>query len=111
MLNDSTKFISPTKTPEYLSAGRPVISTPIADVVSPYGDGGYVEIATDAEGFVKAAERLLETPKEDWRKKVDAFLSLQSWSLTYKGMMKQIVQTLSNKYAKPTAVRKLSTIE
>jgi UDP-galactopyranose mutase len=44
-LNESTKFISPTKTPEYLAAGKPVVSTPIRDVVRPYGDAGLVHIA------------------------------------------------------------------
>ena len=39
-LNESTRFISPTKTPEYLAAGLPVISTPIRDVVRPYGEIG-----------------------------------------------------------------------
>ncbi|RYY16780.1 MAG: glycosyltransferase family 1 protein, partial [Chitinophagaceae bacterium] len=37
-INESTRFISPTKTPEYLAGARPVISTPISDVVTPYGD-------------------------------------------------------------------------
>jgi glycosyltransferase involved in cell wall biosynthesis len=101
MLNDSTKFISPTKTPEYLAAGRPVISTPITDVVSPYGEEGYVEIAKDAEGFINAAERILSKEKEEWLQKVDEYLTKQSWSLTYKEMMKEIVQTLSTKFAKP----------
>ncbi|TFZ33909.1 glycosyltransferase family 1 protein, partial [Pseudomonas syringae] len=41
-LNEATKFISPTKTPEYLAAGRPVVSTPITDVVRLYGDVGGV---------------------------------------------------------------------
>ena len=36
-LNAATRFISPTKTPEYLAAGMPVVSTPIADVVRAYG--------------------------------------------------------------------------
>ncbi len=36
--NESTQYISPTKTPEYLAAGKPVISTSIVDVVTPYGD-------------------------------------------------------------------------
>ena len=43
-LNESTRFISPTKTPEFLAAGLPVCSTPITDVVSPYGDLGLVAI-------------------------------------------------------------------
>jgi UDP-galactopyranose mutase len=106
MLNESTKFISPTKTPEYLAAGKPVISTPITDVVSPYGEEGYVEIASDAEGFIKAAEKLLQAPKDKWLARVDEFLNQQSWSLTYKGMMKEIVSTLSNKFSKSSIVTK-----
>jgi UDP-galactopyranose mutase len=43
--NESTRFISPYKTPEYLAAGKPVISTSIRDVVRPYGELKLVEIA------------------------------------------------------------------
>jgi hypothetical protein len=53
--NESTRFISPTKTPEYLAAGRPVVSTSIRDVVRPYGDEGLVEIADEPEAFASAA--------------------------------------------------------
>ena len=49
-----TRFISPTKTPEYLAAGRPVVSTSIADVVRPYGERGMVRIADTPESFVAA---------------------------------------------------------
>ena len=52
--NASTRFISPTKTPEYLAAGRPVVSTSIADVVTPYGRDGLVWIA-DTPDEVSAA--------------------------------------------------------
>jgi UDP-galactopyranose mutase len=48
-MNESTRFISPTKTPEYLAAGKPVISTPIKDVVSPYGDSKLVYIVKNAK--------------------------------------------------------------
>ena len=37
-INEATRFISPTKTPEYLAAGKPVVSTPVTDVVRHYGD-------------------------------------------------------------------------
>lgn len=56
-LNDATAFISPTKTLEYLAAGKPVISTPVRDVISLYGEA--VEIASTAEAFVAKAEALL----------------------------------------------------
>ncbi|HEX8637619.1 MAG TPA: glycosyltransferase family 1 protein, partial [Pyrinomonadaceae bacterium] len=58
-INDSTKFISPTKTPEYLAAGKPVVSTAIRDVVRPYGDKGLVHIASTAEEFVAACEKAM----------------------------------------------------
>ena len=49
--NESTRFISPTKTPEYLAAGKPVVSTSITDVVRPYGIQKMVRIADDAAGI------------------------------------------------------------
>ncbi|HEU4411860.1 MAG TPA: glycosyltransferase family 1 protein, partial [Polyangiaceae bacterium] len=52
--NESTRLISPTKTPEYLAAGRPVVSTPIRDVVRPYGAEGLVRIADGVGAFVAA---------------------------------------------------------
>ncbi len=89
--NESTRFISPTKTPEYLAGGRPVVSTPIRDVVRPYGDQGLVEIAEDVEGFAAAVSRLLDgwhggESREEWLRRVDEFLSGSSWSRTWQQM-------------------------
>lgn len=86
VLNESTRFISPTKTPEFLAAGIPVVSTPIVDVVSPYGDEGLVEIATGADDFVEAIERLRLARSDSWLEKVDQRLSKSSWDLTWKQM-------------------------
>lgn len=86
-LNESTKFISPTKTPEYLCAGLPVISTSITDVVHPYGDLELVEIADDADTFISKAEELLTQKNNPERlKKADAFLADKSWDDTQKHM-------------------------
>lgn len=87
--NESTRFISPTKTPEYLAAGLPTISTSIQDVVSPYGDLGLVSIADDARTFVDAAEHLLSRSGSEafrWLAQVDAFLSALSWDRTWSAM-------------------------
>jgi hypothetical protein len=54
--NDATRFISPTKTSEYLAAGKPVVSTPIRDVVQPYGALGFVRIADTPPDFIAAIE-------------------------------------------------------
>lgn len=87
-LNDSTKFISPTKTPEYLAAGRPVVSTPIRDVVRPYGERGFVHIGSTAEEFVQLAEKAMrdQTPHSGWLDEVDDFLLQGSWDQTWMNM-------------------------
>jgi UDP-galactopyranose mutase len=73
-LNDATRFISPTKTPEYLAGGRPVASTPITDVVEPYGRNGLVEIGEGSDGFISAVERALATEATVLRRAADGFL-------------------------------------
>lgn len=84
--NEATRFISPTKTPEYLAAGRPVVSTAIADVVRPYGERGLVSIADTPAQFVAAIETQLHPPDAAWLAKVDAFLAGNSWDATWKRM-------------------------
>lgn len=100
--NESTRFISPTKTPEYLAGGRPAISTPIRDVVRPYGDLGLVEIAEDAAGFAAAAERLLALSGEEragWLRSVDDLLARSSWSDTWRRMSELIDETVTTRTA------------
>lgn len=87
-LNESTKFISPTKTPEYLAAGKPVVSTPIRDVIRPYGEEGMVRIAETAEDFCTAGDEAMSERATDplWLARVDRFLAANSWDETWKGM-------------------------
>lgn len=85
--NESTRFISPTKTPEYLAAGKPVISTSIKDVVRPYGEMKLVEITDTADEFIAAAEKILSrSDRSEWLQKVDAFLENISWDKTWSQM-------------------------
>lgn len=86
-LNESTQFISPTKTPEYLSAGKPVISTAIKDVVQPYGNAALVKIVDDTDSFITAAEEIMTDPDRDhWLRTVDHFLEDESWDHTFSRM-------------------------
>lgn len=96
--NESTRYISPTKTPEYLAAGKPVISTPIIDVIRPYGNKGLVHIAGTPEEFVKVAEEELQhQDRSAWLEKVDDFLSLSSWDNTYNEMLQVIHSTMDER--------------
>lgn len=93
-LNEATRFISPTKTPEFLAAGVPVISTPINDVVKPYGEKGLVEIARNADEVVTKVETILARPKDAWLAKVDKHLSQGSWDKTWASMHKLMLDAI-----------------
>jgi len=96
-LNESTRFISPTKTPEYLAAGVPVVSTPIHDVINPYGIKNLVHISGSVDGFIRSIEQeMKKTDKRKWLTEVDNFLKDQSWDKTCREMQKQIQLTLKN---------------
>ncbi|MBV9527238.1 glycosyltransferase family 1 protein [Sphingomonas sp.] len=88
-MNESTQFISPTKTPEYLAGGKPVVSTPIKDVVRHYGELEGVHIASTAEDFVVACEKALEQsrhPESGWLAEADLMLAAASWDTTFARM-------------------------
>ena len=91
-LNDATRFISPTKTPEYLSAGLPVVSTAIRDVVNPYGKLGLAWIASDADEFIRGSE-LAASAREDqsWQERADTFLQGCSWDAVWEGMSRHVM--------------------
>lgn len=91
-LNEATRFISPTKTPEYLAGGCPVVSTPITDVVRTYGDSGVVWIAEGAEAFVAACEAALasQDQREAFLARADALLTGMSWDSTCDLMREKI---------------------
>ncbi len=97
-LNESTKYISPTKTPEYLAAHRQTVSTPIRDVVTPYGDQGLVAIAATAEEFAAALHRALHPPSTEWLAKVDEMLATNSWDRTWEGMREEVAAVLASKH-------------
>ena len=81
--NEATRFISPTKTPEYMAAGKPVVSTSIRDVVRPYGQLGLVSIADDVSGFVRACTAAMAEDRASRVTQADAFLRRTSWDGTW----------------------------
>ena len=96
-MNESTQFISPTKTPEYLAGGKPVVSTPVKDVVRHYGHLQGVQIASTAEEFVAACEKALElarNPESGWLAEADVMLSATSWDTTQARMAGLIAEAL-----------------
>lgn len=103
-INEATRFISPTKTPEYLAAGCPVVSTPIVDVKRDYGSMKGVFIADGAAAFVAACEAALALPVAGpWRDEADSLLAATSWDRTFESMKAQIA-AVASKRAAPTLV-------
>jgi UDP-galactopyranose mutase len=103
-MNNSTRFISPTKTPEYLAAGKRVVSSPIKDVVTDYGISGLVEIAGTAAEFATALDRALSADHDaDWTRRVEFKLAQSSWDLTWTAMRAEIdaVRNRKNKNTPP----------
>ncbi len=86
-LNEATRFISPTKTLEYMACGRPAVSTPIRDVVEPYGQ--LVSIAESADDFIHACEAVLGRSERERACHADAMarvVARTSWDATAEAM-------------------------
>jgi glycosyltransferase involved in cell wall biosynthesis len=104
-MNESTQFISPTKTPEYLAGGKPVVSTPVKDVVRHYGHIQGVLIADNADDFVAQCERALalsNNRESDWLAEADLLLSATSWHTTQArmaGLIDDLLGTRTNSSA------------
>jgi UDP-galactopyranose mutase len=109
--NEATRFISPTKTPEYLAAGKPVVSTSIRDVIQPYGDRGLVKIADVETEFINAVEEIFaagEAERTAWLNRVDQFLSGMSWDETWARISQKISDVCTSSVIAPAAVQSAS---
>ncbi len=108
-INEATRFISPTKTPEYLAAGRPVVSTPVRDVVRQYGALDAVRIADTSAAFVAACEIALALPRAGaWREAADGMLADMSWDRTFAAMA-GLVTEATLRHAAPAPPIRLAT--
>ena len=99
-INEATRLISPTKTPEYLAAGRPVVSTPIIDVARHYGTIEGVRIADGADRFIQACDEALALVRGGdlaWRDEADALLAAGSWDDTATAMIAAIDEVAAEK--------------
>jgi UDP-galactopyranose mutase len=104
--NEATRFISPTKTPEYLAAGRPLVSTPIVDVVRGWGHLEAVRIAATPAQFVSegAIALSLSDRAPGWLQAADSELEQISWDRTWGRMTELIAEALSRRGTGATAV-------
>jgi UDP-galactopyranose mutase len=104
-INEATKFISPTKTPEYLAGGKPVVSTAIADVVRQYGRLQGVYIAQTPATFIDRCENALELKSDNsWLEEADAVLADSSWDRCFARMCALLDATIMKVAQEPDAL-------
>jgi UDP-galactopyranose mutase len=106
-LNEATRFISPTKTPEYLASGKPVVSTPVTDVVRQYGHMKCVRIARSPENFISECEAALAMRScgdDGWLREADKVVEKLSWDSTF-GRMCELIEEAINRRASAVALR------
>jgi glycosyltransferase involved in cell wall biosynthesis len=101
--NDATRYISPTKTPEYLAGGRPVVSTSITDVVHPYGDLRLCRIADTPQDFAEAIDAALAEDPIARQHAADTLLATMSWDATWQAMSDHI-DALCGKDSAPCSI-------
>jgi UDP-galactopyranose mutase len=100
-INEATRFISPTKTPEYLAAGLPVVSTPITDVVKTYGDIDAVRIAATPAEFIAACEEALTLDRASYLPAVDARIAAMGWDESFQRIAHLVHQAQLREPAPP----------
>jgi UDP-galactopyranose mutase len=102
--NDATRFISPTKTLEYMAAERPIVSTPITDVAEPYGD--IVYLGDTPAAFIAACEHALAATPEERDERIRGMrrvLSQTSWDATAQAIEELIEQAVIANSARAVA--------
>jgi Glycosyl transferases group 1 len=109
-LNDATRFISPTKTPEFLAAGKPVVSTSIRDVIHPYHHQQLVHIADTAEDFIEAIDlAMAQRNNPEWIDRVDHYLRDNSWDNTF-GKMAELEMHITRPQMRPEGAKVIQEI-
>lgn len=98
--NEATRFISPTKTLEYMAAERPIVSTPITDVAKPYGR--IVYLGNSHAAFVRACDEALSEAPEEWGRRVCSMrevVAATSWETTVSRMEDLVSQVIDARAA------------
>jgi glycosyltransferase involved in cell wall biosynthesis len=101
-MNEATRFLSPTKTLEYMAAHKPIISTPINDVIELYG--AVVRVINNADEFIQQVEDILNNPDdgETRRATEQELLARYTWD-SIAEHMQQIIDEVGDKAAKSAA--------
>jgi Glycosyl transferases group 1 len=96
-MNDATRFINPTKALEYMATGRPIVSTPVEDVLAQFSN--VITIANDAQAFAQACERAANLPDSHRIKNGLALARQNSWESIVARLEQHIEEALRSRRA------------
>jgi len=106
-INEATEFINPTKALEYLATGKPVISTPVRDVLRQYSD--LVDIVRTPGEFVEAIDRLIKDPNQARIDKGIEKAKESSWESTVSRMRELIAEAIECSEQEPASAKSRAT--
>src|SRR5205814_5121814 len=93
-MNDATRFINPTKALEYMATGRPIVSTPVEDVVTQFGD--VVTIAQSASEFIQDCKRLASNTSPTRIERGLVLARKNSWESIVAQLEEHVADVLAN---------------
>ncbi len=99
-LNEATRYINPTKTLEYMAAGKPIVSTPVPDVRNHFTP--IVEVAGTQEAFVDAVRRAWTEPRTDMIARGIDRARNATWDATVGSMRKLMLDAV---FARTSTIR------
>ena len=108
-LNEATQYINPTKTLEYMAAGKPIVSTAVPDVVRHFTP--VVAVANSTEEFIEAARRAIANPDTGLIADGIARAEVSSWESTVAAMHRHILDAMEARQVPKTAKRSMSAVE
>jgi glycosyltransferase involved in cell wall biosynthesis len=96
-MNEATRFINPTKALEYMATGRPIVSTPVEDVVAQFNN--VITIADEAAAFAEACERAAAQPEMGRIEQGLALAAQSSWDSIVARLEQRIAEALRSRRA------------
>jgi glycosyltransferase involved in cell wall biosynthesis len=94
-MNEATRFINPTKALEYMATGKPIVSTPVEDVVAQFSS--VVTIARNATEFIAACERVAANPPRQQIERGLERVRRNSWESIVAQLEEHIADALATK--------------
>ncbi len=93
-INEATEYINPTKALEYMATERPIVSTPVEDVVLQFS--GVVKISQTSEEFIRLCGEAVTAPDQAAIKRGKKLSERNSWESIVEAMEGHIADVMAD---------------